>query len=76
MKSCKWEEKGVYPFTLRENWEKLFIIVVFCCFESLRRKGKELRRSKREIRGKTSEVSGKNQTLVWWKEEEKLPLVL
>jgi len=50
----------VCPFTLREKWEKLFIIVVFCCFESLRRKGEELGRSKKETRGKTSRASGKN----------------
>jgi hypothetical protein len=66
----------VCSFTPREKWEKLFIIFIFCCFESLRRKGKELGRSKRETRGKTSRVNGKNQTLVRWKEEEKVPLVL
>jgi hypothetical protein len=66
----------VCPFTLREKWEKLFIIVVFCCFESLRRKGKELGKSKRETRGKTSKVNGKSRTLVRWKEEEKVPLML
>jgi hypothetical protein len=66
----------VCPFTLREKWEKLFIIVFFCCFESLRRKGKGLGRSKRETRGKTFRMNGKNQTLVRWKEEEKVPLVL
>jgi hypothetical protein len=49
----------VCPFTPREKWEKLFIIVVFCCFESLRRKGNELGRSKRETKGKTLRVSGK-----------------
>ncbi len=61
------------PFTPRAKWEKKFH---HCCFESLRRKGKELGRSKREIRGKISKASGKNQTLVRWKEEEKVPLVL
>jgi len=53
------KEKGVCPFTPKEKWEKNFIIVIFCCFERLRRKGKELGRSKRETRGKTFKVSGK-----------------
>jgi hypothetical protein len=27
----------VCPFTPREEWVKLFLISIFCCFESLRR---------------------------------------
>jgi len=68
-------KKGVSLHSKRKVG-KTFHHYPFFCFESLKRKGKELGRSKRETRGKTFRMSGKNQTLVQWKEEEKVPLVL
>jgi hypothetical protein len=65
----------VYPFTPRDKWGKLFFIVIFYCFENLRR-GKELGRNKRETRRKTCKGSGKIRTIVCWKEEGKVTLML
>jgi hypothetical protein len=49
-----WEEKGLCPFTTRKEWEKLFLISIFCCyFESLRRRENEFGKGKRE-RGRKS----------------------
>jgi hypothetical protein len=41
--------KGVSPFTTRKEWEKLFLVSIFCCcFESLRKRGNEFGKDKRE----------------------------
>jgi hypothetical protein len=42
----------------REEWGKLIFIVIFYCFENLR-KGEELGRNMRETRRKTSKEGGK-----------------
>jgi hypothetical protein len=54
----------VCPFTTRKEWEKLFISIFCCYFESLRRRENEFGEGKKERGRKSSKGNENNQTLV------------